>query len=113
MSDELSIYFIILLNTSVQLMLIRSLKFPAGGKRKYYLLAVGIPVLVMLSMRLIVAGGLIQGRVADQSRIEQYITAGASILIMAGPWIVTLAAIFDKKRVGLLNKIRAELERTE
>jgi hypothetical protein len=107
MSDQVFIYLIVALNTIVQLMLIRSLNFPPGRKRKYYLFAIAIPVLVMLSMRLLIAGGMIHGRVADQSAIEQHITAAASILLMAGPWLVTLAAILDKQRKGWVIKSRA------
>jgi hypothetical protein len=100
MPDQTLIYLIVALNTWVQLMLIRSLNFPAGGKRKYYLIAVAIPVLVMLSTRLLIAAGMIHGRVADQSALEQYLTTAASILLLAGPWLVTLTAIFDKQRKG-------------
>jgi hypothetical protein len=42
--------------------------------------------------------------VADQSAIEQHITTAASVLLMAGPWLVTLAAILDKQRKGWLIK---------
>jgi hypothetical protein len=106
MPDHVFIYLIVALNTLAQLMLIRSLNFPAGGKRKYYLLTVAIPLLVMLSVRLLIAVGILQGRVADQSTIEQHITTAASILLMAGPWLVTLAAILDKQRRGWLIKTR-------
>jgi hypothetical protein len=104
MSDQAFIYLIVALNALVQLMLIRSLNFPAGGKRKYYLSAIAIPALVMLSMRLLIAGGMIHERVADQSEIEQFITTAASVLLIAGPWLVTLAAILDKQRKGWVNK---------
>ena len=113
MPDQVFIYLIVALNTLVQLILIRSLNFPDGGKRKYYLLAGAIPVLVMLSMRLLVAGGVIHGRVAEQSAIEQYITAAASILIMAGPWISTLAAILDKRRKGWLIRTKTGPKATQ
>ena len=107
MSDQVFIYLIVALNTFVQLMLIGRLNFPAGGKRKYYLFAVAIPVLVMLSTRLLIANGMIHSRVADQSAIEQHITSAASILLMAGPWLVTLAAILDKRRKGWMIKTHA------
>jgi hypothetical protein len=106
MPDHVFIYLIVALNMLTQVLLIRSLNFPAGGKRKYYVLAVAIPALVMLSMRLLIALGVINDRVADHSAIEQVITAAASILIIAGPWLVTLAAIFDKRRKGWLVKTR-------
>ena len=113
MSDQAFIYLIVALNALVQLMLIRSLNFPAGGKRKYYVFAIAIPVLIMLSTRLLIAGGMVHSRVAEQSAIEQYITAAASILLMAGPWISTLAAILDKRRKGWLIKTQTELKRPE
>ncbi|MGZ5091281.1 MAG: hypothetical protein ACXWCY_15070 [Burkholderiales bacterium] len=106
MSDQVFIYLIVALNTLVQLMLIGRLNFPAGGKRKYYVFAVAIPVLVMLSTRLLITGGMIHNRVADQSAIEQHVTTAASVLLMAGPWLVTLAAILDKQRKGWLVKTR-------
>jgi hypothetical protein len=98
MFDQVFIYLIVALNTCCQLMLIWRQKFPAGGKRKFCVCAVAIPVLIMLSMRLLIAGGLIHGRVADQTPVEHFITTAASILLVAGPWLVTLAAIFSKKR---------------
>jgi len=98
MSDDVFIYLIVALNMLGQLMLVRRLNFPVGGRWKYYAFAIGIPVVVMLSMRLLIAGGMIEGRVADQSPVENYITTAASILLVAGPWLVTLAAILGKKR---------------
>ena len=113
MSDQVFIYLIVALNTLVQLILIRSLNFPDGGKRKYYVFAVAIPVLVMLSTRLLIAVGMIHSRVADQSAIEQFITTAASILLMAGPWLATLAAILDKQRKGWVIKTQSGLKKSE
>jgi len=98
MYDKVFIYLIVALNTCCQLMLIWRQKFPAGVKRKYCVCAVAIPVLIMLSMRLLIVGGMIHGRVADQTSVEHHITTAASILLVAGPWLVTLAAIFSRKR---------------
>jgi hypothetical protein len=108
MSDLTLIHLIVALNVVVQLMLIGRLKFPPGGRRKYYALAVAIPVLVILSMRLLVASGLIHSRVADQPPVEQFVTSAASILLLAGPCLVTLAAILDKRRSGWIVKTRNE-----
>ncbi len=108
MSDKVFIYLIVALNIFVQLMLIRSLNFPPGGRRKYYLLAVAIPVAIMLSMRLLIVAGVIHRRVADQSAIEQFMTNAASAILMAAPWLVTLFAIIDRKRRAWVNKLRAE-----
>ena len=110
MSDELFIYAIVVLNTLVQIMLIWRLKFPLGGKRKYIFFAVAIPVLVMLAMRFAVASGAIQSRVADQSLIARIVTMAASVLLIAGPWLATLAAILDKKRRADLAALDAAIE---
>jgi hypothetical protein len=99
MHDKVFIYLIVVLNTCCQLMLIWRLKFPAGEKKKFCVFAIAIPLVVMLSMRLLIAGGMIHGRVADQTPVEHYITMAASILLVSGPWLVTLAAIFSKKRL--------------
>ncbi len=113
MSDEVFIYLIVALNMLVQIMLIWRLKFPAGGKWKYCLSVVAIPALVMASVRLAVAGGMIHGRVAEQSTIERWITSAASIMLVAGPWLVTLAAILNKKRRTSVAKAQAEAKETE
>ena len=110
MSDEGFIYLILALNIVVQLMLIRSLRFPPGGRRKYYLLAVAIPLAIMLSMRLFIAAGAIHSRVADQSTVAQLVTSAAGVLLMASPWLVTMFAIVDKKRSAWIKKLRAETE---
>jgi hypothetical protein len=106
MSDLTSIHLIIALNVVVQLMLIGRLAFPPGGRRKYYIFAIAIPVLVLLSMRLLTASGLMHERIADQTPVEQFVTSAASILLLAGPCLVTLAAILDKKRSGWLSRTR-------
>jgi hypothetical protein len=108
MPDEVFIYLIVALNALVQLMLIRQLKFPPGGRRKFYLSAVAIPVFIMLSTRLLIASGVIHSRVADQSAAEHMFTGAASILLMAGPWFVTLFAILDRRRRAWVKKLRAE-----
>ena len=108
MSDEGFIYLIVTLNILVQLMLIHSLRFPRGGRRNYYLLAIGIPVTIMLLMRLLIAAGVIHRRVADQSAIEQFVTSAAGVTLMAAPWFVTFFAIVDRKRRAWVTKLRAE-----
>jgi hypothetical protein len=109
-SDELFIYAIVLLNTLVQVLLIWRLKFPLGGKWKYILSALAIPVLIMGTMRLAVASGVIHERVADQSIVERIITMATSLLLIAGPWLATLAAILDKKRRADLAALDAAIE---
>jgi hypothetical protein len=108
MSDEVFIYLIVALNIFVQLMLINRLRFPPDGRRKYYLLAVAIPVAIMLSMRLLIVAGAIPRRVADQSAIEQFTTNAAGVILMAAPWLVTLFAIVDRKRRAWVKKLRSE-----
>ncbi|WP_372528153.1 hypothetical protein [Piscinibacter sp.] len=100
MPDEVFIYLIVALNAFAQVMLIRRLKFPAGGRWKYQLFAIGIPVVVMLSMRLLIASGAIHGHVADQSPTERLLTTAASALLLGGPWLVTLVAVLGRKRKG-------------
>jgi len=98
MPDQWLIYVIVVFNVLVQLMLIRRLKFPSRGKRWYYALCAGIPVAVIAVMRLAVAAGWIEGRVAAQSGMERFVTTFAGIVLMGAPWAVTLAAILDRKR---------------
>jgi hypothetical protein len=57
----------------------------------------------MLSMRLLIASGTIHEYVAEQSIIEHYITKGASILLIAGPWLVTLAVIITRMRNRMVS----------
>jgi hypothetical protein len=60
----------------------------------------------MLAMRLLIASGSIHGLVAEQSPVEQYLTKGTSMLLIAGPWFVTFAAIMAKmKNSALLKKL--------
>jgi hypothetical protein len=58
----------------------------------------------MLTMRLLIASGAIHGLVAEQSPAEQFFTKGTSILLIAGPWLVTLAAILVKMKNSTLLK---------
>ena len=110
MPDGLLVYLIVGLNIVVQLTLIHSLRFPPDGRQKYYLLAVGIPVAIMLTMRLLIFAGAIRSRVADQSTAAQLVTNTAGVLLMASPWLVTMFAIVDKKRSAWIKKLRAETE---
>jgi len=110
MSDPLFIYLIVALNIGVQLMLIRSLRFPPGARRKFYWLALGIPLSIMAIMRLLIAVGAINNRMAEQSVAEAAITAAAGIIMMAGPWFVTLFAIVNPARREWIRKLRAETD---
>jgi ABC-type Na+ efflux pump permease subunit len=98
MSDHVIIYLIVALNTGCQLMLVWRQKFPAGARNRYCLCAVAIPLFLMFSMRLLIAGGMIHVRVADQSHLEHFVTTVSSMLLVAGPWFVTVAAVVNKRR---------------
>ena len=105
MTDYVFIYLIVALNTTCQLMLIWRQKLEVNKRRKFCSLAIAIPVAIMVTMRLLIACGAINGSVAEQSMFEQYFTKGISILLIAGPWFVTIAAIMAKiKNRVLLQK---------
>lgn len=103
MTDEIFLYLIVLLNIIVQLFLIRSLALPAREKRKHLAIAIAIPLGVVASMRLLVLGGIVEGNVAGQGFLERCVTDAAGILIMAGPWLATLAAVITRYRPGPLH----------
>jgi hypothetical protein len=103
MPDQVLIYLIVALNVFCQLMLIRRQKVASSLKLKFCSLAVAIPVVIMLSMRLLIVSGTIHEYVVEQSPIEHYITKGASILLIAGPWLVTLAVIITRIRNRMVS----------
>ena len=107
MADKVFIYMIVALNTCCQVMLIWRQKFPVNEKWKYCGLAVGIPVFIMLSMRLLIASGTIHGHVSEQSSVELFITKSSSILLIAGPWLITIAAVIKNRRNRILLKKQA------
>ena len=109
MSDHVIIYLIVALNTFCQLMLVWRQKFPAGQRNRYCLCAVAIPLTLMVFMRLLIAGGMIHGRVADQSHFEHFITTLTSMLLVAGPWFVTIAAVISKRRQRAVLRMQAAL----
>jgi hypothetical protein len=96
MSDHVFIYLIVAFNSICQIMLIRRQKLASNVKWKFCCLAAAIPVVIMLSMRLLIVSGTIHEYVAEQSPIEHSITEGVSILLIAGPWLVTIAAILTR-----------------
>jgi hypothetical protein len=98
MLDHAFIYLIVVLNILVQLVLIRSLGFPAGEKRGYYAFALATPVLVIVLMRVLVATGLVEAQVAGQSPFAQFLTAAAGILVIGAPWLATVGALFRRMR---------------
>jgi ribose/xylose/arabinose/galactoside ABC-type transport system permease subunit len=101
MSDQtnhLSIYLIVFLNAATHVMLIWRLKLDKLAKWKFCALTLALPLLIMVAMRLMVGVGLIQGRVAEQGGLERFITALASMLLIAGPFLVTGAAVFFRRK---------------
>ena len=98
MPDQVFVYLIVALNVVLQVMLIRRLKLPPGAKRNYQLGALAIPVVIILATRLAIAGGVIHARVDEQSGGERWFTLAASIMLLAGPLLVTLAALVARLR---------------
>jgi hypothetical protein len=98
MPDHLLIYVIVLLNALTQAMLVWRLKQAPAIKWILCCSTVGVPILLAVSMRLLIAQGVIHARLADQSLIEQLITKGSSILLIAGPWLITVAAIIMSRK---------------
>ena len=92
-SNHLSIYLIVGLNAACHIMLIWRLKIDKIAKLKYCAMSVAIPLLVMASMRLMVALGVFHMRLAEQGGIERAFTMLASMLLIAGPLLATGAAV--------------------
>jgi hypothetical protein len=93
MPDHLLIYVIVLLNALTQAMLIWRFKLAPATKWTLCCTTVAIPLLLAVSMRVLIAQNVIHARLADQSLVEQLITKSSSILLIAGPWLVTVATI--------------------
>jgi hypothetical protein len=111
MSDQILIYLIVLLNVICQLMLIWRQKLSGGVVQwKLISLAVAIPLIIMVIMRILIANGIIHGHISEQSFIEQSITKGTSILLIAGPWLVTFAAVMAKVKNRTLLKEQAVID---
>lgn len=61
----------------------------------------------MLSMRLLIATGLMPGHVADQSYLEHFITTATSMLHIADPWFVTVTAVVARRRQRAVLKLQS------
>lgn len=96
MPNHFLIYVIVILNALCQLMLIWSLKKLGSKRFGYMALAAALPFSSAVIMRILVYAGLIHARVAEQSSIEHFITQAMGILLIAGPWLVTAAAVFRR-----------------
>lgn len=102
MYDHILIYVIVLLNALCQTVLIWRLRRMKGTRWLFMGIAVALPLLSVMIMRTLVTSGVINAHVAEQSRMEHLVTSAMSIQLMAGPWLVTLAAIlFNRSRKTL------------
>jgi hypothetical protein len=97
-SNHLSIYLIVGLNAACHILLIWRLNLDRIAKLKYCALGVGIPLLVMTTMRLMVAVGAVNGRLAEQGGVERALTMLASMLLIAGPLLATGAAVVRARK---------------
>ena len=93
LTNNMSIYLIVFLNAACHILLIWRLKLDRAAKWKYSSLTVVIPVAVMLTMRLMVGIGLVHVRVAEQPWFERIFTILGSVLLVAGPFLATGAAV--------------------
>jgi hypothetical protein len=99
-TNHLSVYLIVGLNAACHILLIWRLKIGRRAKLKYCAVGVAIPLLVMTTMRLMVALGAVHGRLSEQGGFERALTMLASMLLIAGPLLATGAAVvrYRKKR---------------
>lgn len=93
MPNHLLIYMIVVLSAASQAMLIWRLRLKGTVKWRYCGLTVLVPFFVAMTMRLLVAAGIVHARVAEQVGIERLATTLASILLFAGPLLVTAFAV--------------------
>lgn len=93
MHDHIYIYLIVGINVVCQILLIRRQKMPDNRKWLFCSLAIAIPLVLMVSMRLLIAAGLLHAKLADQTSAERLITQIASIMLLAGPWLTSIAAV--------------------
>jgi hypothetical protein len=98
MPDHLLIYVIVLLNALTQAMLIWRFKLTSATKWTLCCSTFAVPLLLAVSMRVLIAQGFIHARIADQSSVEQIITKGSSMLLIAGPWFITIIAIIIRRK---------------
>lgn len=98
LSNHMSVYLIVLLNAVCHMMLIWRLKLDRVAKWKFCALTPALPLLVMATMRLMVGVGLIHARIAEQGGLERFITMLSSMLLIAGPLLVTGAAVLFRRK---------------
>jgi hypothetical protein len=97
MPDHILIYVIVILNALCQLLLIWSLKMLGRRRFGFMAFAAALPLASALFMRILVSAGLIHGRLAEQSQVEHLLTQAVSILLIAGPWLTTAAAVLYRR----------------
>ncbi|ACH39670.1 hypothetical protein Gbem_2662 [Citrifermentans bemidjiense Bem] len=97
MPNHLLIYVIVALNAGCQVMLIWRLKLERAMKWTFCALSLGVPLLVAVAVRVLVATGVIHARVAEQSGIEHFVTILASALLIAGPLLATGSAVIYQR----------------
>lgn len=97
MPDHILIYVIVILNALCQIMLIWSLKALGKNRITFMAIASALPLMSALIVRALVAAGVIHGRLTEQSQLEHLFTQAMGILLIAGPWLVTAAAVLYRK----------------
>ena len=97
MPNHLLIYVIVILNALCQLMLIWSLKKLGRRRLGYMAFAAALPLTAAVLMRILVYAGLIHGRVAEQTQVEHLLTRAMGIVLIAGPWLTTAAAVLCRR----------------
>lgn len=110
MSDHQLIYLIVLLNTLCQIMLIWRQRDINSTRWLFVGLAAAVPLLLMIVMRILVSGGVIHGHLADQTAPERALTHVTSILLLAGPWLVTLAAVLFNRSIKMRTRHLSHIE---
>jgi peptidoglycan biosynthesis protein MviN/MurJ (putative lipid II flippase) len=98
MPNHSLIYVIVVLNAACQAMLIWRLKLDNYSKWKYCCLTFAVPLIIAMSMRLMVAMGALHVQLSEQAFLERTITSLASILLIAGPFMVTIAALVFRRK---------------
>ncbi len=106
MPNHSLIYVIVILNAACQAMLIWRLKFDTRSKLKYCCLAVAVPLLIAIIMRLLVAVGVIHAQLSEQAALERAVTSLASMLLIAGPFMVTIAAFVFRRRQRIVEALQ-------
>ena len=87
-------------------MLIWRLKFEKYSKWKYCSLAVAVPLLIAVAMRVMVSIGAINVQISEQTFLERVVTSLASILLIAGPFIVTVSAMMLRRKRRIVEALQ-------